>query len=609
MTRAPWLCLCLLVATVVTAQAAGTIGVVVNERSPNPFGRYLLEILKTEGFGDLDVLPLDRLTLEQLHGCAVVVLSETPLSETEAELFRTYVSQGGGLVAMRPDPKLDGVLGIVRAGGTTAEGYVKIDGGTSVGAGLEATTSLKMHGEADHLRPAAGATSVAALHDPKDADTGLAAVLQAAHGQGRTATFAYDLARCIVLLRQGNPAWAGQEHDGVSGVRSGDLFYDKATKTSWNDASRSAILQADEQMRLLSHLLESLTAARTPLPRFWYFPDAKRSVLIISGDEDESSVADQDAQFAAVHAAGGTASAYLLDEEVASLEVVQRWRADGHEPAIHFDDTPEREHPTWTGVTKAYDEGVAKFRHRYPGVPMPKSVRNHHLVWCGSEADGRQEFAAQAEIEQQHGLGLDLNNYFFRPEFQGTGGYAIPTGLPMRFAKSTGQTLDLFGTDTQVTDEGYHDQAAEKYAELLDASLHRGKYAWIVGNFHQLFWNKNRPELIAMLETAKAAEIPVWSGEKVNSFVRRRDGSTFRNLKWKDSTLEFDVEIPGEGPGAVTLMLPHTVQRLRLQAIVIGGQETAFVVQTIAGKDYALAAVGNGRHTVQAKYRTEPAGS
>lgn len=602
MSRAPWLCLCLLATIVGGVQAAGTIGVVVHDGASNPFGRYLLEILKTEGFGTLETLPLESLTLEQLQRCDAVVVSETPLTEAQASLLRSYVANGGGLVALRPNPKLDDLLGIVRAEGTTVEGYVKIDGTTAVGAGLETTTSLKMHGAADHFRPAAGATAPVSLHDVQDADTGFAAVIQAAHGQGKTAAFAYDLAQGIVLLRQGNPAWAGQEHDGVSGVRSGDLFYDAATKTSWNDASRSGILQADEQMRLLSHVLESLTAAKTPMPRFWYFPDAKKSVLVLTGDQDDSSVADQDAQFEAVKAAGGSASAYLLDHEVAPVEVAQRWLADGHEPAIHFDDTAEREHPTWAGMNRAYDEGIAKFQSRYPGVPLPQSVRNHHLVWCGTDAEGRQEFAAQAEIEQAHGLGLDLNNYFFKPNFQGTGGHAIPSGLPMRFAKSTGQTIDLLGADSPVTDEGYWEKAAEKYAELLDASLHGGRYAWIVGNFHQVYWNKNRPQVLAMLDMAEAANIPVWSGAKVNSFVRRRDAASFTNLQWKAPTLAFEVEAPGDGPGSLTVMLPQKFGPHTLKTIRVGNAEAAFSVETIAGADYALLCVAPGQQSVRATY-------
>ena len=45
---------------------------------------------------------------------------------------------------------------------------------------------------------------------------------------GQAAAFTYDLARSVVYTRQGNPAWAGQERDGIAPIRSDDLFYGAA---------------------------------------------------------------------------------------------------------------------------------------------------------------------------------------------------------------------------------------------------------------------------------------------------------------------------------------------------------------------------------------------
>ena len=42
---------------------------------------------------------------------------------------------------------------------------------------------------------------------------------------GQAAAFTYDLARSIVYTRARNPAWAGQERDGFTPVRSNDMFY------------------------------------------------------------------------------------------------------------------------------------------------------------------------------------------------------------------------------------------------------------------------------------------------------------------------------------------------------------------------------------------------
>ena len=65
---------------------------------------------------------------------------------------------------------------------------------------------------------------------------------------GQAAAFTYDLARSVVYTRQGNPAWAGQERDGVSGIRPDDLFYGARAgdvQPDWIDTNKIAIPQAD----------------------------------------------------------------------------------------------------------------------------------------------------------------------------------------------------------------------------------------------------------------------------------------------------------------------------------------------------------------------------
>ena len=59
---------------------------------------------------------------------------------------------------------------------------------------------------------------------------------------GQAAAFTFDLARSVVYTRQGNPAWAGQERDGIPGVRPNDLFYGASAtdmQPDWLDTRRS----------------------------------------------------------------------------------------------------------------------------------------------------------------------------------------------------------------------------------------------------------------------------------------------------------------------------------------------------------------------------------
>ena len=61
---------------------------------------------------------------------------------------------------------------------------------------------------------------------------------------GRTAAWSFDLARSTAYTRQGDPAFAGQERDGVPVLRTTDIFYDNI------DKQRMSVPHADVQMRL-----------------------------------------------------------------------------------------------------------------------------------------------------------------------------------------------------------------------------------------------------------------------------------------------------------------------------------------------------------------------
>ena len=105
---------------------------------------------------------------------------------------------------------------------------------------------------------------------------------------GQAAAFTYDLARSVVYTRQGNPAWAGQARDGLSPIRSDDLFYGAASfdpQPDWVDLNKVAIPQADEQQRLLANLIIRMNYNKKPLPRFWYFPRSLAAVVVMTGDD------------------------------------------------------------------------------------------------------------------------------------------------------------------------------------------------------------------------------------------------------------------------------------------------------------------------------------
>ena len=97
------------------------------------------------------------------------------------------------------------------------------------GVGIVGET-IQYHGTADRYT-LGSASSVATLYSNAQTATVHPAVTLREVGAngGQAAAFTFDLARSIVLTRQGNPAWAGQERDGIAPLRSNDLFYGAAS--------------------------------------------------------------------------------------------------------------------------------------------------------------------------------------------------------------------------------------------------------------------------------------------------------------------------------------------------------------------------------------------
>src|SRR5262249_426774 len=204
------------VAIRVKAQA-GTppILLVVNTGAPNPFGGYLAEILRAEGINSFQVAELSATTSSSLSNFSLVVLAETPLPASQATMFSSYVAGGGRLIAMRPDAQLLPTLGLSANSSSTTEGYLSMNAGSATGLGFPATT-LPFHGTAANFVANTGATTLATLYSNQTTATAYPAVVQS----GKTVTWAYDLARSVLYARQGDPANAGVERDGVPPIRT-----------------------------------------------------------------------------------------------------------------------------------------------------------------------------------------------------------------------------------------------------------------------------------------------------------------------------------------------------------------------------------------------------
>ncbi|MGZ6226225.1 MAG: Ig-like domain-containing protein, partial [Syntrophales bacterium] len=261
------------------AQTGGPILVITS--ASNPFTGYYAEILRTEGFNSFTVSDISLVTAGTLSNYDVAILGEMALNDSQVTMLSNWVNAGGNLIAMRPDktlPSLLSLLGLTNLGTTLSDAYLLVNTTSGPGQGIVNQT-IQFHGTAD--RYSTSATTVATLYSDATTSTSSPAVTLRSVGSsgGQTAAFTYDLAKSVVYTRQGNPAWAGQERDGVSPIRSDDLFY-----PDWIDLDKVAIPQADEQQRLLANLIIQMNYDKKPLPRFWYFPRGLKAAVIMTSD-------------------------------------------------------------------------------------------------------------------------------------------------------------------------------------------------------------------------------------------------------------------------------------------------------------------------------------
>jgi len=78
----------------------------------DPFGTYYAEILRAEGLNEFAVTDKADLSAATLAGYEVVVLAQTAVTDAQTTVLTNWVQGGGNLIAMRPDARLDGLLGL-----------------------------------------------------------------------------------------------------------------------------------------------------------------------------------------------------------------------------------------------------------------------------------------------------------------------------------------------------------------------------------------------------------------------------------------------------------------------------------------------------------------
>ncbi len=585
------------------AQGPGGPILVVTSAS-SAFGKYYAEILRTEGLNSFAVMDIGAVSPDTLAAHDVVVLDKMPLSSAQVSMFGNWVNGGGNLIAMAPDAQLAGLLGITPVGTTLSNGYLLIDTSASPGQGLVDQT-IQFHGVADRYDVIA-ATPLATLYSTATATTANPAVTLRSVGSGKAAAFMYDLAASIVYTRQGNPAWATQERDGFAPRRSNDKFFGDAAgdvQPDWIDLNKVAIPQADEQQRLLANLILEMNSNKKPLPRFWYFPNGKKAVVIMTGDDHgNGGTIGRFQQFKSLSPTGCSVAdwecvrgtSYIFASTPMSDAQAGQFVSEGFEVGVHI--TTSCADYDLPSLQALYDQQVPEFLAKYTSVGPLLTQRHHCIAWS--------DWSSGAQVQLSHGMRLDTSYYYWPPSWVGNvPGLFTGSAMPMRFVKTDGSLIDVYMAATQMTDE-----SGQTYPFTVDRLLDRalgpeGYFGVYTVNAHTDV--STIPESDAVVSSALARGVPVVSARQMLTWLDARNSSSFGAVSFSSGALTFTIT---KDPAANGLqgMLPMRSGDRVLGGISRGGNPVSFTVRLVKGVDYAFFAADPG--TYAAAYAADATG-
>ena len=577
--------------------AGGPILVVTS--AGDSYGNYYAEILRTEGFTYFSVADKSALTSAMLNEYKTVILSQAIVTDDQVNMLSTWVSNGGNLIAMRPDKKLAGLLGLIDKGGLLTNKYMRVDNATAPGIGIVNET-MQYKGVADTYQ-ADGATVVATLYEDATSTKNYPAVTTRAVGAGTAMSFSYDLARSVIGLHQGNQSWAGQNRDADQTIRSNDLFYGAMTgdtQTDWLDPAKMAIPQADEQQRLLANLITDGMKDNLPAPRFWYLPNEQKAALVMTGD-DHDMVNSSGTEMTMNNLLNASplgcsvmdwqcvrASHYTYPTSALTNARAGQYIAHGFEIGSHPNNGCGLARSLQV-VTTDTAASFAYWRAKYTVAPPQVSSRFHCYVWF--------DWDTTPLVDVATGVRYDLNSVAFPATWVGTNSPMVTgSGMNMRLTDARGALLDV---RQGVTNFDNTSAGPVSIAAMFDNALGATGYYGLFGSHYDMGDTYDK----TLLSIAKSRHIPIISAAQALTWLDGRNSSTFSNLASNQPGKVSFAIAAAEGAHGLQAMVPLDSATGPLLSITSGGQAVSYRDEIIKGVNYAIFAAVPGDYVVSYK--------
>ena len=341
--------------------------------------------------------------------------------------------------------------------------------------------------------------------------------------------------------------------------------------------------------------------------RFWYFPDTLKCLVTLNNDGEDSREEEFQPQFADVDSKEAKMTLYVKEVDLISEKWIDNWRNKGFEISGHPDDTKQAVNPDWKTMDSVYKALIGKLNSRYH-IHSMRTVVNHWFVWCGKNADGTMNFAAQAEIEEKNGIELDCNyahydNHSNQGHFLGSmgtnqGNYT-GSGLVMKFADMQGSMINVYQQLNNVYDQQYMenkdpDGFLNCFRGLMDRSLNNEVYSFICVKAHNAEYFFSKVPLMKMLDYANSREIPVWTEQKLLDFLKAKDEAGFTDIHWSNGVLSFKIKSSLKHSNKLACMIPYHYHGKRINKVTVNGAGQSYAIRSIKGSDYVMLTIRPG---------------
>ena len=563
---------------------------------PPDLSAYVAEIFATWGLTCAEVIEPGALSALDPRETPVLV---APVAERgggdEASLV-AYAELGGTVICFCPAGELAHAAGLERLG--DMEPPLRLRMAAFPAAGL-AGEILPVTGDVGRYGCASEVSVLAYLSYPGRYHGEELGIAETRVGSGRILSFAFDLARCVLTMRQGDPDRAEQIPAGDNCARPCHLAAELGSHgAGW-------VPFADLLARLLVDLVRRYLPA--PVPLFSHLPGSAPGILLYSGDEDHAAVSATDEELDWIAGAGGRMSLYIIPSLTDSTATdVARYRAH-HDVGPHPYLEPAYQEPVSARV-RQFEQQIGLFDEMFGGGH--RTLRNHSTAWAGY----------LELVEAMARLGVRLDGNFFSGTYMRDREHAPYAGfggaMPMRFCRPDGGLLDVYQQHTHMSDDvGF---GASEYSFKLAPATYAVEveriFSDITTRFHTPYavcmhpgnWVRfSREPAREQVRQATAVGMPTWSFDQWLDFCEARRTWAVRDLTWECTALTFRIRGGQAHPG-LRLMLPAQLGAGTLTDLRLGDERVDWEAVIRFREPVALVpiAIGETSFAVRASYRT-----